>query len=282
MGYSAEMFENSTSARPEHLPDFKSPPLNEVVIGVQFAVPQGYQQIRAGEVWNLFRQEYPEVQELPALPPSFETFGLPFQHTQMQQFSFMAGGTHDRFWFLRDGGAELIQFQNDRLLHNWRKVGDKTNGYPRFETMVAEFQTELEKLERYIGTLTTQQLQINQCEISYINHIKLNRSTGESPSDWLSFVNFESERPDDFSIAFRETFRDSEGKPVGRFYAEATLGYLPDGTEIIVLSLSVKGAPLGTNIQYGLEFLALGRNKIVERFVELTTDEAHQKWERVK
>lgn len=269
-------------SRPENLPDFKSPPLNEVVIGMQFSTPQGYQQIRAGEVWNLFRENYPQVQELPALQPSFETFGLTHQHSSLPQISFATGSTHDRFWFLRPDGAELIQFQQDRLLHNWRKVGDDTNYYPRFEAMMAEFKKELTQLQDYMASLRPQALLINQCEISYINHIKFERSECNGFSDWLRFVNFTDSRPDDFSIAFREVIRDDEGKPIGRLVTEAALGVLPNNQEIIMLSLTVKGAPQSTDIDAGLDFLSLGREVIVRRFTELTTDKAHQKWERIK
>jgi uncharacterized protein (TIGR04255 family) len=275
------MFENNALGRPGHLPDFKTPPLNEVVVGMQFSSPQGYQQIRSGEVWNLFKQNYPQVQEFPPLPPTFETFGLPYQHSTMPQFSIMTGGTHDRFWFLRPDGSELIQFQQDRLLHNWRKVVDGTNSYPRFESMISEFGSELAQLQDYMASLVPQALIINQCEISYINHIKFNRSESKSFSEWLRFVNFPDGRPDDFNINFREVISGDDQKPLGRFFVEAALGYLPDGQEIIVLSLTVKGAPIGTDIKSGLRFLTLGREVIVQRFAELTTDEAHKKWKRV-
>lgn len=275
------MPETNVPVRPEHLPDFKLPPLNEVVIGLQFSTPQGYQQIRAGEVWSLFSQEYPNVQEQPALEPTFETFGGPFQHAPRPSFSFITGCTHDRFWFLSQDGAELIQFQQDRLLHNWRKIGDKTNDYPRFESMVSKFSTELNKLEQFVSSLAPQRLAINQCEVSYINHIPLDRGAGERLSDWLRFVNFAHDDPDDFSMSIRSVIRDASGKPLGRFIAESALGFLPDGQQIIVLTLTVKGAPLGTDIDSGLKFLALGREEIVRRFADLTTDQAHQKWERI-
>lgn len=276
------MFVTNVLARPEHLPDFKAPPLNEVVIGVQFSSPQSYQQIRSGEVWNLFRENYPQIQELPSLPPTFETFGLPYQHSSMPQISFATGAAHDRFWFLRPDGAELIQFQQDRLLHNWRKVGDGTNDYPHFEAMIGKFKEQLNQLQTYMASLAPQALLINQCEISYINHIKFNRTKSKGFSEWLGFVNFPDGRPDDFNIAFREVIRDDDGKPIGRFFTEAVLGLLPDGQEIIVLSLTVKGAPSGTDIDSALEFLAHGREIIDQRFVELTTESAHQKWERIK
>lgn len=109
--------------RPADLPDFSKPPLNEVVLGVQFSPPAGYTQIQAGEVWNLYRERYPRVEEYMPLPPAYELFGLPGMGQTSNQFSFLEGPLHDRYWFLRTAGDELIQFQNDRLLHNWRKVG---------------------------------------------------------------------------------------------------------------------------------------------------------------
>src|SRR4051794_13517866 len=77
--------------RPETLPDFCTPPLNEVVVGVQFTPARGYQQIRAGEVWALFRSIFPKVEEFPALPPMFETFGLP--QAQHINFGIVSGAT---------------------------------------------------------------------------------------------------------------------------------------------------------------------------------------------
>ena len=105
--------------RPDDLPDFGKPPLNEVVLGVQFAPPSGYSQIRAGQVWELFKGKYPHTEEYMPLPPVFETFG-PRVVAQANQLEFIDGPMHDRYWFLNDAHDELIQFQQDRLLHNWR------------------------------------------------------------------------------------------------------------------------------------------------------------------
>ena len=50
--------------RPDDLPDFTAPPLIEVVIDTQFEMIPEYQQIYAGEVWGLFRDRFPIVEEL--------------------------------------------------------------------------------------------------------------------------------------------------------------------------------------------------------------------------
>lgn len=269
---------SSNESRPGHLPDFENPPLNEVVLGVQFSPPKGYQQIYAGEVWNLFRSEFPKVEEHHPLAPVFETFGLP----KSGRLGIIKGPSHDRFWFLSQNGDELIQLQQDRLLHNWRKVGDQENEYPRFESMIKSFNEELEKLEGYLNDLSPQELTINQCEISYINHIAPKAGETIVSSDWLRYVMFDNNEPEDFSANFREVIYDSDKKPQGRFICESTTGRDTDGTRIIIMTLTVRGAPKYTDIKSALEFLSKGRESIVCRFTDLTTDDAHKKWGRVK
>ena len=266
-----------SSGRP-HLPDFGKPPLNEVVLGVQFSPPKGYQQVRVGEVWTLFKADYPLVQEHPALEPAFETFGLP-HHAQIGgRLSFISGAMHDRFWFLRRNGDELIQFQQDRLLHNWRKVGDQTNEYPRFEQMAAHFTEELRKLEGYLASLSPQVLVINQCELSYINHIEI----GSGPVDlaaWFHGFSLAGVEADDVNIGIREVIQDKQ-QPMGRLTYEISTAVKPNGERIIVLTLTARGAPSASDIDSAMRFIAKGRELIVRRFAEITTEGAHKAWER--
>src|SRR5688572_8563699 len=99
------------------LPEFSQPPINEVVLGVQFVTPGKYSQIFAGRVWSLFEKKYPHVEEQRPLEQQFETFGLPAAQNKIK---FITGPTHDRFWFIDESKCELVQFQADRLHHNWR------------------------------------------------------------------------------------------------------------------------------------------------------------------
>lgn len=270
-----------TVARPKDLPDFSNPPLNEVTLGVQFLPPSGYQQIRAGEVWDLYKEKYPDVQEHPPLMPNFEIFGLPNAEFSMSpQIGFINGGIHNRFWFLSTKSDELIQFQQDRLLHNWRKVGDGVNEYPRFESTSAQFRDELYQLEQYVNGLSSQTLSINQCEMSYVNHIFLGEIENSRISDWIRFLNFADRDPDFLSIGFGETILGTDSKPQGRLYCEMSRASTMDGRSMIVLTLTVRGKPVGADIESALQFMATGRNLIVHKFAELTTDLAHKIWGR--
>ena len=266
--------------RPEHLPEFLNPPLHEVVLGVQFNPPRGYQQIRAGEVWDLFRTDYPSVQELQALPPTFETFGLPSSSAQLM---LRSGASHDRFWFLTTKGDELIQFQQDRLLHNWRKVGEGTNEYPRFEGMVKRFEDELVQFESYVNSLAPQALLVTQYEITYVNHISSQSGEALLVGDWLRPLCLQVPiQADDFSLTLRQTIRDDDGKPQGRLVVEAMTAFQEDGSPLIALNITVRGAPKDATYASALDLICKGRDLIVTRFSQLTTEVAHRHWGRIK
>jgi uncharacterized protein (TIGR04255 family) len=263
--------------RLDGLPDFNNPPLNEVVLGVQFVPPLGYQQIHAGEVWSLFKDSFPEVVEQPPLSPQFETFGFPQQ--PKMSFGLMTGSQHDRFWFVTKNGEKLIQFQNDRLHHNWRKVGDETNPYPRFEFMIADFESELRAIEKYFSTLHPQALNCNQVEMSYINHLIPDK--GETTSDLINIISDKDLQADDFNFGYRRIVNDTNGQPCGRFYVELLPAVKQDGTRVFSLNLTVRGAPSSPTIDSALQFMKNGRELIVKEFDRITTESAHERWKRV-
>ena len=267
--------------RPDGLPDFDDPPLNEVVLGVQFAPPAEYKQIFAGEVWSLYKSpDYPNIDEKPPLQPQFETFGLP--QSQQLSFGLLTGGQHNRYWFLSKGGEELIQFQNDRLLHNWRKVGNETNAYPRFESMILKFEGELRKLEKYVSTLHPQKLNCNQVEVTYINHIVPSPGKDETVSDWFRTVNDAELNAEVLSLSYRRIITDSNNRPCGRLYSEMNPALRRDGIRILSLSITVRGAPATPDIDAALDFIKKGRELIVNEFASITTESAHKRWKRVQ
>jgi uncharacterized protein (TIGR04255 family) len=265
--------------RPEDLPEFDRPPLNEVVIGVQFAPARGYSQIRAGEVWSLFKSDFPIVEEHPPLAPTFELFGRPLPPQASAPF-VVTGAFHNRFWFLTPGKEELIQFQPDRLLHNWRKVRDENNEYPRYERMIEKFERELRQLDAYFTTLSSQPLAINQCEISYINHIPCDPERGCVAEQWFQFLHFGERNIEDFAVSFRRIVPADDGRPIGRLTCEATTALALPSQPLISLTLTARGAPDKPGIPAALAFLARGREIVVRTFTEITTESAHQAWQR--
>ena len=268
--------------RPSHLPDYENPPLNEVVLGVQFAPAQGYQQILAGEVWNLYRANYPLVEEKPPIPPAFELFGAS-AYGGIPNFGIgvLTEAQHDRFWFLAKDKNEIIQFQQDRLLHNWRKLDKGANDYPRFDKMIENFTKELQLLEEYFSKLKPQHIICNQAEISYVNHIRMPKSGERSKiSDWLRAISFNDE-PDDIYASARKIITSPEGKPTSRLTYEATANSTVEGNKLLALTLTVRGAPADSTTASALDFLKIGREKIIMEFDSITTASAHKLWEKL-
>ena len=272
--------ELNVSTRPENLPEFRSPPLNEVVMGVQFMTPRGYQQIYAGEVWALYRDRFPIVEELSPIPPMFETFGLP----QGQQISFglISGALHNRFWFISEKRDHLIQFQTDRLLHNWRKSDVEGSDYPRFENIVQDFEDEINSLNTFMRNLSGENLSINQCELSYINHISADSHGALKPDDWFKIVNGAAFQADDIVATFRRAIRDDSGAPHGRLICDLNTAVDVGGQPLLVATLTARGAPKSGTIKDALEFIKAGRQSIVGLFADVTTDSAHKAWERTQ
>lgn len=279
----AEAVSDTITDRPRDLPDFTDPPLIEVVMGVQFPEPHAYSQIYAGEIWNLFRDQFPQVQELPAIMPQFETFGRDKPGTV--NFELVDGPGANRFWFITEGGDQLVQFQSDRLLHNWRKREGLGNVYPRYESMVVRFRQELEALNSFFAEHFDTPLAINQAEITYINYIVADE-TSAGPmrvGDWLNVIGFDHEEPTDFNTGYRREVRNEHGKPIGRLIAEIKSGRRQrEKDRLIALNLTVRGAPMGPSIAQSIDFLTLGREMVVKEFAAITTPQAHEIWGRTQ
>jgi len=266
--------------RPAYLPDFENPPLTEVVLGVQFSPPNEYQQIYAWQVWDLYREKYSKVQEQPPLPPTFETFGIP--RIMQPNIGFTNGPLHDRYWFLNEREDELIQFQQDRLLHNWRKAGDSSNDYPRFEKMIKNFEDELLKLEEYFHRVSQQNLNINQCELTYVNSIPLKQGQteeGSKPENWVELLSVNKLQFEHFVSQYTKIIKAND-QPVARLVCDCGTGFDQKRNPIIILNFTVKG-PLPNNngtISAAVKFLRDGRDTIVLSFDEITTEFAHKQW----
>ncbi|MCR9124321.1 MAG: TIGR04255 family protein [Phyllobacteriaceae bacterium] len=260
-----------------HLPKFSDPPLDEVVIGVQFKKPEGYHQLYAADVWRLFQSEYPNLQIHPPLAPRFETFGVSAPEPVIA-FEPAESGIHDRFWFLSEDDSELVQFQEDRLISNWRRRTD--NEYPHFESLSERFYNHFKIVDSYLIDNNLGRIEVNQAELSYINVIESSDSL--SYFDSINFINMELFELEGFSFRGGELIYAND-KPVGRMVIEAGSGAKRlTGKPVLRLSLTVRGAPVGPTLSDVEEFLEFGRELVVRKFVELTADSFHRVWGRME
>lgn len=259
------------------LPDFLTPPLDEVVLGVQFAPCSAYLSVHAEKVWELFRKEFPEVQEHPALEPQFEVFG---GHNPLSsiQIKFGLPPAKSRLWFISQDQNHLIQFQNDRLLLNWRK---QPNGqeYPRFESIAKGFSEYLAKLEGFFQKTFAQQLVINQAEVSYVNIVPV-KDFSEA-DDWFNFWGGNQLKIESLNTSFTEVVRNEHDQAYARLSYGLQSMVTQDGKgKAFQLALTFRGKPDGDKTADSTKFIETGRAKIVTGFCEITTKNAQKEWGR--
>jgi uncharacterized protein (TIGR04255 family) len=275
-------------ARPPDLPDFGSPPVTEVVLGVQFGSLERFMAPHLGLVWTEFREQFPIVEEHPPLEPVFETFSDKAPDTPMPRLhlELLMTPPTPRVFLVNAARTELLQVQRDRFLHNWRKVGEG-DAYPRFERMLETFESGYRRFEALIGRQELGAIVPNQCEVSYINQIELPPDQGPFEAFERLFGSFAKSlilqdlgRPEDARFLMRYVIRTGGDAPSGRLLVTATPAWKADGTHLIQLTLVARGKPASADLGGVSEFLKLGRRHIVRAFTELTSDEMHRVWDR--
>ena len=273
-----------TVVRPKDLPDFRKPPLTELVLSLQFETIAGLTTAHVGVLWERFRNDLPVVEEHPPLPPVIEAFG-PLQPTRLE-VTIEEKPPLRRVWFLNQSKTELIQVQADRFIHNWRQ-GEGREAYPRYESVRDHFRKEAGILEQFLRDESLGELQLSQCEVTYLNHIDpsgvwqrqgqleavMRNWTRPSQSMFLG-------EPEDVGVHLRFIIPDNQGKAIGRLHATIQPAWRrTDNRPILALNLTARGKPLHEGIEGAFAFFDLGREWIVKGFRDLTTPEMHRVWE---
>jgi uncharacterized protein (TIGR04255 family) len=279
---------NRTIARPADLADYTSPPVTEVVLGVQFNSLERFLAPHLGLVWGRFRSDFPNIVEHPPLFPTFETFGSHPQFFPAMGLQ-IAAADMPRVFFINEDRTQLLQLQKDRFLHNWRKIA-AGGEYPRFERMLETFEigfkTVIDVLaEEKLGTVIP-----NQCEVSYINQIPV--LDGESVYDTFNKVFAHQSAsmilddlggaPEDLRLLLRYIIRDENSAPAGRVIISADPARRADGVTIIQLTLTARGIPPTPDSAGLVNFLGRGRLHIVRAFTNLTSEQMHKEWGRTQ
>ena len=275
-----------TTGRPADLPDFRKPPLAETVLGLQFEPLAGLTTAHLGLLWQRFRSQLPSIEEHPPLPPVVEKFEPP--SPAQVEVNIEEKPPVPRVWFLNEPKSELVQVQPDRFIHNWRKM-EGIEPYPRYEPIRDKFRNEVAVLERFLTDERLGRLVVNQCEVTYVNHIEpsglwdrhgqLERIfrvwSGLGGGSFLTV-------PEDAGLRMRFAILDAKGEPIGRLHAAVQPAWKKtDNSPILVLNLTARGRPVGEGIDGAFAFFDLGREWIVKGFADLTTPEMHRAWERI-
>lgn len=263
--------------------EFKTPPVVEVALGVQFTPLAQFRAAHLGVLWSRFRKDFPRLQDQPALPRVVESFEKPVPPAPalvLEEASFVP-----RSWFIDSEGTHLIQVQQDRFVHNWRKTA-KGGDYPSYGRLRSAFERHLRTFEAFLAEERLGDFKPDQCELTYVDHI-------ESGEGWSHFGEMhrvlrvwkECKRsgfdlsPETVKIEIAYVFQDENRSPAGRLHVAAVPAYrASDKKPIFILQTVGRGRPLGPGVEGTLRFLDLAHTWAVRSFVALTTDEMHRQW----
>ena len=139
-------------------PDFKNPPINEVVIATYFSSPlSGLRTEHIGLFWAQIKNEFPSALQRPPVPLEELTAGSEVFPTP-------------RYWFVSADDASLLQVQKSAFMFNWRRRDD---AYPRFRTIKPQFDNYYNLFVNFArADLQSAEPTIDLCELTYINAIR--------------------------------------------------------------------------------------------------------------
>lgn len=253
------------SIRPADLPDYERPPVNEVVIGLSFGQFK-LSQAHIGLFWSRIRDRYPDLREVPPLQSVIERFDNEATGASIEMVDLPPTR---RSWFIGTEPQWLLQVQDDRVLHNWRRVTD-TDRYPHFEACLERFQSAWSALQTMIAKEKLGEPDVVQLEVSYINHI----AVGEG---WNDLADVGLVLPD---LQWRPTPR---WLPTAETFAWQTTFRLPlerarlhikvqhalrnrDRKPVLVCELTVRGMPAQLTMQ---EWMLGARAACVNAFADV-------------
>ena len=270
-----------TRTQNRDLSDFEKPPVVETVLSVQFEKLTAMQSLHLGLFGREMQENFPRTEERVPLPPVIEQFSEALPQGVRVQFEAVEAHSLPRLLLFNTAGTELIQIQNDRFIRNWRKA-EEQDRYPHYEPYIKPaFERDFQKFQAFLAEEKLGPLKINQCEVTYVNHI----ISGEG---WQGLGNFGKvfsfwnelaaplAHPEDFAIRVRFPIADKNGQRIGRLHVDVQPALrATDAHPMYVANLTARGQ-LGA----GFEFFDLGRQWIVKAFEKLTTRNMHLVWEK--
>lgn len=192
-------FRMTLDLQTDQLPTFDSPPVVETVLSAQFDPIANLRTVHFGLFWQRMRDRFPGTDEKTAIEPIFEQFDQTTKRPSRLHFEVREEFKLGRLWLLNEMGTEMIQLQSDRFIKNWRKV-ETGEHYPRYQRVIKPaFLEDFEAFKDFIHEEKLGSIAVNQCEVTYVNHIV----AGEGWTGWsdarkvFSFLSPESDGIED-------------------------------------------------------------------------------------
>ena len=264
------------------LPEYKTPPVSEVVCGILFKNLEALRVPYFGLFWQQCRDEFPTCQEVAPLMPIIEQFG-----TDRESAIQLNDLPLPRVWLINQADTAILQIQRDRFLHNWKKA-KPTDKYVRYPTVIGMFRRHLEAFETFLSEYNLGKIEPLQYEITYVNHIPVGEGWSEVSDLGKIFRdhqwNGKENRflPGIEHLNLGKTFALPSGRD--RLHVSIRDGRRKeDAKPTLLFELTVRGFPGDGSRDALWEWFGVGREWIVRGFTDLTTESVQKNiWGRTR
>lgn len=269
-------------ASEDPLPRFRNPPVEEVSLGVHFRPVSALGILQVAELARLWASSYPDVREVPEMPPAPESvMGDGFGQVGIQ-VEMLDRPPLPRIWFLSSGGTLIRQVQRDRLVQNWRRT-KSSDDYPHYDQLLPKFETAYHDLETVLGGTPESAV----CEVSYTNPVRLTpifKQVGEVQkviAPWSGgFSDSFLPQAEQVTVAARFPIVGSDGMRLGQLDVTGHPAFhAPTAEHLLLLQLVARGKPTQGGLEGVLQFFDVAHEWIVRGFKSFTTEGMHREWE---
>lgn len=255
-------------------PKFDRPPVTEVAIAVEFVPIPALSVVKLVQLHDaLWATRYPKLVEQPPIPPGDPEPGSVLAGIGL---SISPGVAPLRLWMLAEDEAELLQLQHDRLILNWRRLGD--GAYPSYEALRATFSV---LWQDFVGAMAdVADVRPTIAEVTFVNTVPV--TPGWSAlSQVIASAGVPAIRGEclSSSVQYVSSLDAGVGGP-GRIVATANSMNADALNLTIVTRLGAGGDSLQTSAI--LDRLDVAHDLAVETFVSLTPPEKHNEWGRTQ
>lgn len=270
------------------LPHFEDPPVIETALSVQFAGIRGFGNAHLGLFWSRHREEFPILSDADPIMAQREVFGAERNQPPRPPRVRLGVDPASRLQMTTADKSRMVQVQNGRLVHNWRLASD--GGYPRWTAVMPDLIGYWEDFQAFIAEWKLPTPVPNQWEVVYVNHLRKGRDWN-SPADWSDLVPGvlgRSKRLIGGNLeALSTDWHIGLDGDRGRLHIELVHALAishsepkAEPMEVLTLQLTARGPIAGEGIEAIKSGLELGHVAIVQNFVAITGDGAHERWRR--
>ncbi len=257
---------------------FENAPVIEMVQALFFAAVPGWDLLDFGLLSKRLEPRYPKHEFKPPL-------GEPQQlqdrlQTVLQKQNF--GSIPVRCWFVESAEAEIVQVQDNCLIHNWRKVPPLAP-YPGYESVHSNFVDDWRTFCSFLHDRKLHRPELWKCELTYIDQFLRG-------SEWENFADLSKvyrlwrgmESTGHLSSVEFATFQVTYGLRGGttKLLFSSQPAVRPDGKEVIQLTVTASARPLSSEDDDIFRWFEQSHDDIREGFLNFTTPEMHDYWRR--